>query len=80
VQVAGTIPGGMLDGPEPAPGDGAEPPPAPEANGAGPPASRRRAVAPREASIRRGSVRIPEQYSLRVPAGDAGTRCTLNGP
>jgi len=80
MQAAGTSPGGVLDGPEPAPGDGAEPAPAPEANDAGPPASRRRAVAPREASNRRGSVRIPEQYSLRVSAGGAGTRCTLQGP
>ena len=52
----------------------------PEANDGGPPASRRMAAAPREASHRRGSVRIPQQYSQPLPDGGAGTRCTLRGP
>ena len=78
--MAGASPGGVWDGPETSPGEGVELAPAPEARDPGPPANRSRAVAPREASNRRGSVRIPEQYCLQVVGGGDGTRCTLKGP
>jgi hypothetical protein len=70
----------VLDGPDPARGEGDEAAVASEAGAAGPPRKRRRAATLRLASTRRGSVRISEQYSLPVPAGGTGTRCTLKGP
>ena len=79
-QVAGSSPGGVLDGPEAALGEGVGPAAAPEAIGAGAPVSRRRPERPRETNARWDLIRMPEQYSPEAPAGGAGTRCTLDGP